>query len=74
VSTQFGTSGAPGYMTLSGQIAADDLLILAGGGISSIAKYRGQPFRARFEGRFDGRRYEGIGRVGLRDCKLTLQR
>ncbi len=74
VSTQFGTSGAPGYMTLSGQIADDDRLILAGGGISSIAKYRGQPFRARFEGRFDGRRYEGIGRVGLRDCKLTLQR
>ncbi len=74
VSTQFGTSGAPGYMTLNGQIADDDRLILAGGGISSIAKYRGQPFRARFEGRFDGRRYEGIGRVGLRDCKLTLQR
>jgi serine/threonine protein kinase len=74
VSTQFGTSGAPGYMALSGQIGDDDRLVLTGGGVSSVAKYRGQPFRARFEGRFDGRRYEGIGRVGLRDCKLTLQR
>jgi hypothetical protein len=74
VSAQWGSAGNVGYIGLSGRITDDDRLALAGQGISGIAKYRGQPYRARFEGRFSGRTFEGNGLLGARVCTLTLQR
>jgi hypothetical protein len=74
VNAQWGSAGNVGYLGLSGRIADDDRLALAGQGISGIAKYRGQPYRARFEGRFSGRTFEGNGLLGTRVCTLTLQR
>jgi serine/threonine protein kinase len=74
VSAQWGRPSTPGYIALSGRIADDDRLALGGQGISGIAKFRGQPYRARFEGRFADRRYEGDGVLGSRVCTLTLQR
>jgi serine/threonine protein kinase len=74
VSAQWGRAGNIGYIGLTGRIADDDRVALTGQGISGVAKYRGQPYRARFEGRFSGRTFEGNGLLGSRVCTLTLQR
>jgi serine/threonine protein kinase len=74
VAVGWGRQGEPGYNAMSGRIADDDQLVLAGQGISGLAKYRGQPYRIRLQGRFSNGRYEGTGTLGRRPCTLTLQR
>lgn len=43
-------------------------------GLSRHEKYRGKPCAATFDGKFSDDHYEGNGRVGRRDCALTMAR
>jgi len=74
VTLGWGRQGEPGFNTLSGRVADDDRLLLAGHGISGLAKYRGQPYRSRFQGQFSSGRFEMNGTLGRRPCTITLQR
>jgi len=69
-----GTAGKPGHLRLQGKIADDDRLALAGVAVSGARSYYGRELAARFEGRFDNRRYEGRGALGPRKCGLTMTR
>jgi class 3 adenylate cyclase len=67
-----GRPGEPASLHLKGTRAADGRLILSGQGLSGLAHVRGQAFSASIDGRFDGPRYEGRGKMGERDCTLVL--
>ena len=69
-----GTPGKPGHLRLEGKIADDDRLALAGIAISAARAYYGRELTARFDGRFNGRSYEGRGTLGPRKCGLTMAR
>ncbi len=69
-----GTPGKPGHLRLEGKIADDDRLALAGIAISAARAYYGRELAARFDGRFNGRSYEGRGTLGPRKCGLTMAR
>jgi serine/threonine-protein kinase len=69
-----GTPGKPGHLRLEGKIADDDRLALAGIAISAARSYYGRELAARFDGRFNGRSYEGRGTLGPRKCGLTMAR
>ncbi len=69
-----GTPGKPGHLRLEGKLADDDRLALAGVAISAARAYYGRELTARFDGRFNGRSYEGRGTLGPRKCGLTMTR
>jgi hypothetical protein len=69
-----GTPGKPGHLRLEGKIADDDRLALAGIAISAARSYYGRELAARFDGRFNGRSYDGRGTLGPRKCALTMTR
>jgi serine/threonine-protein kinase len=69
-----GTPGKPGHLRLEGKVADDDRLALAGIAISAARSYYGRELAARFDGRFNGRSYEGRGTLGPRKCGLTMAR
>jgi class 3 adenylate cyclase/Skp family chaperone for outer membrane proteins len=69
-----GVPDKPGFIRLSGAPGKDGRLQLLGSGISSIPKYLGSRYAAAFDGKFEGERYEGDGRLGTRKCLLTISR
>jgi serine/threonine protein kinase len=69
-----GTPGKLGHLRLEGKIADDNRLALAGIAISAARAYYGRELAARFDGRFNGRSYEGRGTLGPRKCGLTMAR
>lgn len=69
-----GTPGNPGHWQVEGQVGDSDRLTLAGTVIAASAAYRGQESRARFEGQFGLKGYEGTGGFGKRRCTLNMVR
>jgi class 3 adenylate cyclase len=74
VDLYMGQSGQPGWLHLQGLLQRNGSLQLSGKGISGHEKFRGRPYDASFDGRISGDRYEGSGRMGRRDCTLTIVR
>jgi class 3 adenylate cyclase len=76
-SLQHGQSGAPGSFQVSGSPAPDGRLQLAGDGQTTVSGRRqktGQPYKATFDGKFRGERYEGAGQLGAQECAMTISR
>jgi hypothetical protein len=72
---QHGEQGKPGSFTISGTPAADGQLQLNGDGIAPGGRRgAGQPYKAAFEARFAGARFEGGGQLGAQECKLAISR
>ena len=69
-----GVQDQPGSFRVRGVPDADSRLQLLGSGISGMPQYLGKPFPAVFDGKFEGDRYEGNGRLGRRKCLLTIAR
>lgn len=67
-----GEAGQPGSLRMKGTRQPDGRLSLSGGGIAGVAHAKGQAYDAVLEGKFTGERYEGRGKLGDRDCTLTL--
>jgi class 3 adenylate cyclase len=67
-----GKAGQPGALQMKGTRQADGKLSLSGSGISSLTEFLGQTYTATLEGKFSGERYVGRGKLGDRDCALTL--
>jgi class 3 adenylate cyclase len=74
VDLHMGQPDKPGWLHLQGLLQRDGSLQLSGKGISGHEKYRGRTYDASFDGRVSGGRYEGSGRMGRRDCTLTIVR
>jgi len=74
VDLYMGQPAQPGWLHLQGLLQRDGSLQLSGKGISGHAKFRGRSYDASFDGRVSGGRYEGSGRLGRRDCTLTMLR
>lgn len=72
---QQGDQGKPGSFTFSGTPDADGRLQLSGDGVAPGGRRgAGQPYKAAFEGRFAGERFEGTGQLGAQECKLAISR
>ena len=71
---QKGKRDQPGWLQLKGVPQADGRLRLSGSGLSGHKQSYGKPYQAAFDGKLAGERYEGNGRIGLRDCALTMAR
>ncbi|MGQ0749971.1 MAG: adenylate/guanylate cyclase domain-containing protein [Betaproteobacteria bacterium] len=71
---QVGKPDQPGWLQMRGVPQADGRLLLAGSGLSRHESYRGKPYKAAFDGKVSGDRYDGHGRLGRRDCALTMAR
>ena len=74
---QRGQAGAPESFRLSGSPEANGRLLLAGDGIAGSTNRRqksGQPYKATFDGRFEGPQYKGKGQLGAQDCALAITR
>jgi hypothetical protein len=71
---RIGKQDQPGWMHLTGVPQADGGMRLLGGGVSRIPAALGKPYQADIHGRFRGDRYEGSGKAGVRDCKVTIAR
>jgi class 3 adenylate cyclase len=73
---QQGEQGKPGSFALSGTPGPDGQLQLAGDGIAPGGGRRapGQPYKAAFDGRFAGERFEGAGQLGAQECTLAISR
>jgi len=67
-----GKAGQPSSLNMKGTRQPDGRLQLAGSGMSGLAHAKGQTYSASLDGKFTGERYEGRGKVGDRDCVLTL--
>lgn len=67
-----GKAGQAGSLQMKGTRQSDGTLQFAGTGISSLPEYRDQPYKANVDGKFSGDRYRGQGKLGARDCSLTL--
>ena len=57
---------------MKGTRQPDGRLLLSGNGIPSLREWHGQSYQASVEGSFKGERYVGRGKLGDRDCALTL--
>ncbi len=74
---QRGQAGAAESFQLSGRPEANGRLLLAGDGVAGSASRRqksGQPYKATFDGRFEGPQYNGKGQLGAQDCALAITR
>jgi len=74
---QHGEPGGPDSFLLSGSPGPDGRLQLTGEGFTGAASRRqksGQPYKASFDGRFDGPRYQGTGQLGAQECALAITR
>ena len=72
---QHGEQGKPGSFQLSGTAEPDGRLQLVGGGLAAGGKRgSGQPYKAAFDGKFAGGRYEGAGQLGAQECALAISR
>jgi len=75
-SVQHGEQGKPGSFALSGNPEPDGRLQLAGDGVAPGGGRRatGQPYKAAFDGKFAGERYQGAGQLGAQECTLAISR
>jgi class 3 adenylate cyclase len=71
---QLGERDQPGSVRLRGVPERDGRLRLLGSGVSNWPQFYGKPYPAEFEGKFEGERYESSGRLGGRECALTISR
>jgi len=74
---QRGQAGAPESFQLSGRPEANGRLLLAGDGVAGSTSRRqmsGQPYKATFDGRFEGPQYKGTGQLGAQECALAITR
>ena len=71
---QTGKRDQPGWFQMNGVPHADGGLHLSGSGLSGLKQYYGKPYKVAFDGKLVGERYEGNGRLGARDCALTMTR
>ncbi len=69
-----GKPGEPRSLQMSGVRQADGRLQLTGSGISGLQEFYNKPYAATMDGRFSGERYEGRGKLGARDCALSIAR
>ena len=69
-----GKSGQPGWLEMAGARKTDGTMRLAGAGLSNMKEYLGQSYKAEFDGKFSGERYQGKGRLGTRECTFTMAR
>ena len=71
-----GEPGQPGSFELSGAPGPDGQLQLAGDGLApgSGRRAAAQPYKAAFDARFGGERFEGAGQLGAQDCTLVMTR
>jgi len=56
---------------------ADGRLQFAGNGFTGSPSQRqksGQPYKATFDGRFEGPQYKGTGQLGAQECALAISR
>lgn len=67
-----GKAGQAGWLQMKGTRQADGRLLLSGSGISSLKEFHNQTYPATLDGKFSGERYMGRGKLGSRDCALTL--
>ena len=75
-SLQHGEQGKPGSFALSGNPEPGGRLQLAGDGVAPGGGRRttGQPYKATFDGKFAGERYQGAGQLGAQECTLAISR
>lgn len=71
-SLAMGKAGQPGSLQMKGTRQSNGTLRLSGNGITGLAHVKGQTYSAALEGKFSDGRYEGRGKMGDRDCALTL--
>ena len=73
---QHGEQGKPGSFALSGNPEPGGRLQLAGDGVAPGGGRRttGQPYKATFDGKFAGERYQGAGQLGAQECTLAISR
>ena len=69
-----GKKGEPGSLRMKGVRGADGNMRMTGSGHSGLEEYWGQSMTARFDGKFEGERFRGRGRLGERDCSLVIER
>ena len=69
-----GKPDQPGYLLMTGVRQSDGRLHMTGNGISGMQKFRGNPFKAEFDGKMIGERYEAAGLLGRRECTLKMAR
>ena len=74
VQVRTGKPNEPGWLDMTGVRKADGALRLAGTGLSGMKEYLGRPFQAEFDGRISAERYVGKGKLGTRECTLTIAR
>lgn len=71
---QLGERDQPGSVRLRGVPDREGKLRLLGSGVSNWPQFYGKSYPAEFAGKFEGERYEGSGKLGGRDCALTISR
>lgn len=71
---QVGELDQPGSFRARGVPDGEGRLRLLGTGISEWPQFYGKPYPVDFDGKFEGGRFEGAGRLGARDCALTISR
>lgn len=69
-----GKPDQPGYLLMTGVRQPDGRLHLTGSGISGMQKFRGSAYRAEFDGKMAGERYEAAGLLGRRECTMKIAR
>ena len=71
---EYGHSGKPGYLLISGRPSADGHLVLSGIVVAVASRYRGQQAQVRYEGTYRDGRYELAGVHGnTRKCTMTIR-
>jgi len=74
---QHGPAGGPESFQASGKPEANGRLQLEGNGFTGPPNRRqqsGQPYKATFDGRFEGPQYKGTGQLGAQECALAITR
>jgi class 3 adenylate cyclase len=73
---QHGEQGKPGSFALTGDPEPEGRLQLAGDGVAAGGGRRApvQPYKATFDGKFSGERYQGAGQLGAQECTLAISR
>jgi class 3 adenylate cyclase len=73
ITIENGKPGEPLSLTLRGVLNSDGTLLLRGSGVSG-QRAGSRQYKSAFAARLVGSRYEGSGRLGPRECGLTLSR
>jgi hypothetical protein len=69
-----GKPGEPHSAKMGGRREAGGRMRITGKGISGMKESYGQAYGIEFDGKFASERYQGRGKLGARDCSLTIAR